>query len=350
MAEVDGFFLNFLPGLEQVDRVVRDALQVIDGVQQGVDGAVVLAGKCLGTQLDQIGTQNVLVMVHSVFLAVHLVGNGFIPLVGQGHGLQQGGAADLGHIAAGQHSAANGNGRGGKQAFVQQGMLLARLILAVRHGQDGQLFQHAVERQQDGGGHNVEYRVHNGNAKGVGGFVVERESQQRMQPVKTAQEHQRADEVKVQMNKCGALSIFVGTGRGDQRGNGGADVLAHDDGNRRRIGDGTGGGEGLQNTHRSGGRLQHSRQHGTGQHAQNRVFEAQKQVHEPGLIGQRTHGGGHGVHTGHQDGKAHHDLAHAAAAVLILAQHIKEDADKAKDGGPRVGVQHLDGEGITLQA
>ncbi len=96
-----------------------------------------------------------------------------------------------------------------------------------------------------------------------------------MQPVKTAQEHQRADEVKVQMNKCGALSIFVGTGRGDQRGNGGADVLAHDDGNRRRIGDGTGGGEGLQNTHRSGGRLQHSRQHGTGQHAQNRVFEAQ---------------------------------------------------------------------------
>ena len=31
--------------------------------------------------------------------------------------LQQGGAADLGHIAAGQHSAANGNGRGGKQAM-----------------------------------------------------------------------------------------------------------------------------------------------------------------------------------------------------------------------------------------
>ena len=152
------------------------------------------------------------------------------------------------------------------------------------------------------------------------------------------------------MNKCGALSIFVGTGRGDQRGNGGADVLAHDDGNRRRIGDGTGGGEGLQNTHRSGGRLQHSRQHGTGQHAQNRVFEAQNRSMNQGSIGQRTHGGGHGVHTGHQDGKAHHDLAHAAAAVLILAQHIKEDADKAKDGGPRVGVQHLDGEGITLQA
>lgn len=75
------------------------------------------------------------------------------------------------------------------------------------------------------------------------------------------------------MNKCGALSIFVGTGRGDQRGNGGADVLAHDDGNRRRISDGTGGGEGLQNTHRSGGRLQHSRQHGTGQHAQNWVLK-----------------------------------------------------------------------------
>ena len=37
VAEVDGFFLNFLPGLEQVDRVVRDALQVIDGVQQGVE-------------------------------------------------------------------------------------------------------------------------------------------------------------------------------------------------------------------------------------------------------------------------------------------------------------------------
>ncbi len=38
---------------------------------------------------------------------------------------------------------------------------------------------------------------------------LSKENQQRMQPVKTAQEHQRADDVKVQMNHCGALAFLL---------------------------------------------------------------------------------------------------------------------------------------------
>ena len=190
--------------------------------------------------------------------------------------------------------------------------------------------------------------MNDGDAEGVGGLVKERELDERVQPVEPAQKEDRADNVKIEMDEGGALGVFVGTGGGNQRCDGGADVLAHDDGHGGGVGDGAGAGQRLQDT--DGGRrgLQNSRQHCARDNAKDGIFEAEEQVHEPRLIGQRGHGMGHRVHAGHQNGEAQHNFTNAALAVL--ANHIHPDADKAEDRAPGIGVHHLGDEAVTLEA
>ena len=130
--------------------------------------------------------------------------------------------------------------------------------------------------------------------------------------------------------------------------NGGADVLAHDDGHGGGVGDSTRAGQRLQDAHRRRGRLQHGSQHSAGNDAQHRVAEAKEEIHEPGLIGQGRHGVGHSVHAGHQNGETQQDLAYAALAVLT--DHIQPDADEAQDRAPGIGVEHFGDKALALEA
>ena len=57
------------------------------------------------------------------------------------------------------------------------------------------------------------------------------------QPVEPAQEENRADNVKIEMDEGGALCVLVCTPPRDQRRDGCADVLAHDDGHGSGVGD-----------------------------------------------------------------------------------------------------------------
>ena len=262
--------------------------------------------------------------------------------------MQQCGAADLGHIAAGEHGAGHGHGRGGEQTFVKQGVFLLLVGGGVGHGQDGQLFQRAVERQQNGRCNDVENRMNDGDTEGIGRGVKEAEADQCMQAVEPAQEDDGADDVEIEMDERRTLGVFVCTGRGDQSRDGGADVLAHDDRNGGGVGDSTRAGQRLQDTDSRRRRLQHSRKHRTGNYAKDGVGKAEEQIHEPGLVRQGGHRARHSVHASHQDGEAQQDLADAALAVL--ADHIKPDADKAEDGAPRIGVEHLGQEAVALQA
>ena len=348
LAELYRFIADFLSGLDEVDGVVADALKVADGVQQRVDGAVIILREVLGAQFDKVGTQHVLVVVHGIFLARDLVRNGIVPDAGRGHSLQKRRAADLCHIAAHQHRAPDGDGGGGQQTFVQQGVLLAAVAGGIRHGHNGKALQHAVEGQQDRGGDHVEHGMHNGNAEGVGGFVKEAKADDGVQPVEPQQEHHGADEVEIQVDKGGALGVFVGARAGDQRRDGGADVLTHNDGHGGGKGDRPRGAERLQNTHAGRAGLQHGSKHRTGNNAQNGVFKAEEQLHKPRFVGKGTHGGGHNAHAGHQNGEAQHNFAHAAAAVL--AEGVQPDTDKAQNGTPRIGVEHLGEEAVPLQA
>ena len=302
----------------------------------------------LGAQLDKVGAQHVLIMVNGVLFAQDFVGDGVIPDAGGGHGLQKRGAADFRHIAAGQHGAAHGHGRGGQQTVVQQSVLLLFVGGGIGHGQDGKLLQHTVERQQDRGRHDIKDCVDDGNAEGVGRVGKEAEPDQRVQAVEPAQEDDGADQVEIQMDKGGALGVLVGTGGGDQRSDGGADVLAHDDGHGSGVGDRAGAGQCLQDTDGRRRGLQNSRQHRARNDAEDRVFEAEEQIHEPRLVGQRGHGMGHRVHAGHQNREAQQDFTDAALAVL--ADHIHPDADEAEDRAPRGRVHHLGEEAVALQA
>ena len=347
-AEFDVLVADLLRRFDNVHGVVGDALKVADGVQQRVDGAVILHGQMLGAQFDKVGAQHVLIVVNGVLLADDLVGDGVIPGAGGGHGLQERGAADLGHIAAGQHGAAHGHGRRSQQTLVQQGVLLLFVGRGVGHGQNGQLFQQAVERQQNSCRYYVKNCVYDGDAEGVGRLVEEGKTDQRVQPVEPAQEEDRADNVKIEMDEGGALCVLVCTRRGDQRRDGGADVLAHDDGHGSGVGDRAGAGQGLQDTDGRRRGLQNSRQHRARNDAEDRVFEAEEQIHEPRLVGQRGHGMGHRVHAGHQNREAQQDFTDAALAVL--ADHIQPDADEAEDRAPRGRVHHFCEEAVALQA
>ena len=347
LAELDALVPNLLGGLDEVDGMVADAFKIVDGVQQRVDAAQVLMGQPLAGQLDQIGAQNVLVMIHRVLLAEHLVGDGVVPFAGGGHGLQHRSAADLRHIRAGEHRTAHRHRGGGEQTLVQQGVLFLALVGVVGHRHDGQSFQHAAEGQQHRRSDDVENGVHDGNAEGVGGLVKEGEVEHRVEAVEAQQENDGADEVEIQVDEGGAPGVFVGARRRDDRRGGGADVLAHDDGHRSGEADRAGGGQHLQNAHRSGGGLQQRREHRARHHAEQRVGEFGEQLHEPGFVGEGLHGAGHGVHAGHEDGKAQQNFAHAAAAVL--AGHVQHHADKAQNGAPCVGVEHLGDKAVPLQ-
>ena len=328
--------------------MVRDALEIADGVQQGVDRAVIVGGEMLGAELDQVGAQHVLVMVDGVLFALDLVGDGIVPLMSGGHDLQQRGAADLGHIAAGEHGAGDSHRRSCQQTIIQQGVLLLFVGGGVGYGHDGQLFQQAVEGQQDGGGDYVKNGMHHGDAESIGRRIKEAETDQRMQAVEAEQEDDGADDVEIEMDEGRAFGVFVRTGRGDQRCNGGADVLAHDDGHGGGVGDSTRAGQRLQDAHRRRGRLQHGSQHSAGNDAQHRVAEAEEEIHEPGLISQGRHGVGHSVHAGHQNGETQQDLAYAALAVLT--DHIQPDADEAQDRAPGIGVEHFGDKALALEA
>ena len=346
VAEADVLVPDLLRGLDEVHGVIGDAFKVADGMQQGVDGAVVLFAQGAAGQLHQVGAQNVLVMVDGVFLAADFIGNGIVPFAGGGHGLQQGSAADLSHIAAHQHGTVDGHGGGGEQTLVQQGVLLR--FLAVRHGEDGQTDQQLVEGQQDSGGHHVEDGVDDGNVEGGGLVVIEGEMEHGVQGIEPAQEHRGADDVEVQVDHGGAAGVLVGTGGGDQRGDTGADVLAHDDGHGCRHGHyAGGGGQRLQDTHGGGGGLDDGGEQSAHQHAQNGVGEGQEQLAKPGRVGQGRGGAGHQIHASHEDGEAQEDLAHAL--FTVLAEHEHDNAHKAQQGAPGIGAEHLDKEALALQ-
>ena len=68
VGEADALVLHLLGGFQQIHRVVADPLKIADGVQQGVHALAVGVAELVGGQLDQVGAQSVLVVVHLLLL------------------------------------------------------------------------------------------------------------------------------------------------------------------------------------------------------------------------------------------------------------------------------------------
>ena len=171
-----------------------------------------------------------------------------------------------------------------EQALVQ---LCRRVgMLAVWDDPVGELFKKAAARQQHCSAQDIEDRVNNGDMEGINRGSYKSKVENGIRSFKSGQTDQRTDDIEAQMDDCGAAGILVGADRGEHGRDAGADVLAHDDGDGRTVADGAGGGKRLQDTDRGGGRLDDAGQDCTGQHAEDRVGEHQKELREVGVIPQ----------------------------------------------------------------
>ena len=344
--EVDLFGVHLLRGFQKVHGMVTDALEIADGMEQGVHALAVCVVQLTAGELDQIGAECVLVLVHLALLVPDLLGQRVVPGMGQAHGLHDAHTGQLGHISGGRTGAGHRHSGGVQQTIVQQGKAL--FLGVVGDGEDGQPFQNIRKGEQDEGSRDVEGRVHDGNAPCGDGLIDKVEVHHSVQAVETGQKDHDADDVEVEMDHGGAAGVLVRAHRGEQRRHTGADVLAHDDGDGAAVGDDTGGAQGLQDADAGTGALDDASDQCTHQNAEDGVGEADKEVGEPCLALQRLDGIGHGGHAGHQDGKADEDGADAL--FLLALAHIEQDADEGEERAEGGGLEHLDPDAVALQA
>ena len=137
--------MDFLGGFIDVAGMVADALEVADGVQQHADFVAVLLGQIPSGELDQIGADLVFIRINDIFVLFHAVGAFGIPFMGQGHGLQQIGAHQFGHVVGLAAAVLHCHGGSGQQTLVQHFGLAG--VFMVRDCEVCQLFQSTGKRK-----------------------------------------------------------------------------------------------------------------------------------------------------------------------------------------------------------
>ena len=327
--------------------VVADALQIADGVQQQGHGPAVIHRQGLGGQLHQVGANLVLVLVQLILHLAHQLGVLLVVGGDEAQGTLDGGAGQVGHADGQLVALLQSDGRSDQQALVQQHDLgLLGLFL---DGGAGQLHQQLVEGQQGQGAHHVEHRVDHGDIELVDAVVEEGHGDEDLQDKEQNEEGNGTNDVEIQMNESSPTGVLVGAHRGEHGGDGGADVLAQDDGDGGAKGHRTRGGQGLQDTHRGGGGLDDGGESRASQHAQDGVGEHQQDVGELRYVLQTGHSPGHGVHAEHESGKAQQNGADVPLAV-VLEEHIQHHADDGQNGGEGGGLEQLNKEAVALNA
>ena len=336
--ELQILFLHFFGAFQNVHGMVGNTFEIADHLQELCGFFTFVFTDLSAGKLDQIGTQQVLIMVGLIFRLMNGL-RGFFVIMAQAlqrilHGVD----GRIAHIHS-QHMAPFQRQRGGiEQTGVQFGHSFR--LLGVGHQGANQLFQKTRHGEQHSGAEHVEAAVGNSDGKRGGSCTQQHRIKDPLHYIIQCQAQNRTDHVEAQVDQRGALGVFAGTHGRNKRRDTGTDILTHDDGNGAAEGDLTGHGQGLQHTHRSRGRLNGSRQQCAGQHAQHRVGEHHKQLTEGRHVGQSLQGAGHDIHTQHQSGKAQQDVA-GLLALFILAQHHVTHADQAQNGGERGGFEHL---------
>ena len=234
------FARHLLGGGENVDGVVGDALKVADGLQKLGRFLALGAAQLLRAELDKIGAEDVLIVVAALLVVADALGE--LRCVGGecGEGIVQRTHGALGHLTGDSAALAQGERGRGQQTFVKFGDDLNARI--VGHDAAGKLFKKAARGQEDRRAEKVERRVRDGDAVHRGGFVQKRGSERRAHDAKEREQHHNANDIEKEVHNGGTLGVFVRADRGDHGRDGGADVLAHDDGDgggvAHRAGDG----------------------------------------------------------------------------------------------------------------
>ena len=331
----------------EVHAVVADTLEVADGVENTGNHTDIVGGSALLGDMHQVTAQAVLIDVQLVLVFGDLGLPGFGVLVILLHGKAEGLPGQVAHLPGKVCTLGNSHSRGTQQQGVQEGDL--PVLLVFLHHLLGQLFQLLGEGQQQAGGENIEDGVAHGDAGGGNGGSQELEAHNGVGTVEQHQADGGTDEVEGGVDGGDLLCVAVDADGADDRSNGGADVLAHDDGNGGAVADGAGEGQGLQNTNRSGGGLDDGGEDRAEQHTQDGIGEGGEQAGEGGHFRNGLHGAAHELHAGHQHGEAHQHPADVPAA-LLLGSHDEQNADEGQQGREILGFEELHEDVAALKA
>ena len=342
VGEFELLVVHLTRALHDVDGVIAHALEVHNEVDELVDRLALVLRELLVRQLDEILGDGGLQRVHDLLAVVHgHDGLGVIPEQQRdGRGVVVARVAR--HRLHGALGLLDGDGGGVEQALVQHRNVGHRLfVLAVGDGPLGQPRENFRERHEEERHHNVEQRVEIRDVAHVHRLVPPREPDHGAQAVDHGHEHERADDVEIQMHHGAALGRLRRADGRDERRGARADVLPEDDGHGASPRDEARRGQRLQNAHGRRRRLDGHRDEDARQNAEQRVLQRGEQLDEQRRVAQRFHGRGHRVHAREQQAEADHDLADVAL-FRRFQKHVQNRADERHDRREAVGLAQLE--------
>ena len=287
--------------------------------------------------LYKISAQPVFVLIHNRLIFMHQRDLRFIIIMQQRHRRIQCLAGHFCHMCTGDTALVHC-----KRRILQETVILCRqslqctccalLVLAIAHGKDRQTLQYPVERKPDHSCKNIKGRMNHCDTGCICRILQEGKMYKHIRRVEQNHEHNRTDQIKIQMYKCGTLRIFLCSDRGNERCHTRTDILSHNNRERRTVRDRSGHTQCLQNTNRCRRALNNRCQQCTCQHTENRILKHQKDIRKLRNIRKRLYRTAHRLHTKHQHRKADHDRACILLLILFRKQQ-KADTNDRQDRG-----------------
>ena len=225
--------MHLLGGLNDVHRVVADALKIADELQKLSDLLAGGVAERLRAELKQVSSEHILVLVGFVLALAHLLRGLGVKLHDAVDGLFQRAGCIVCHILGDNAALLERERRSREKALVERD--LGILFLAVGNEADRELFKQPGRRQQQRRAGNVERRVRDRNAVHRCALAEYCRSCNGADNAEHREPHHRADDVERQVDDSRALCVAARADGGDQRRDAGADVLAHYDGYGRGV-------------------------------------------------------------------------------------------------------------------
>ena len=340
-------FLQFFCLFHNVHRIVADALELGNKIQQFGHSVALIVAQLLIGHLDQIVGDCHLHAVDQVFTHPDGADGILVHLQQQRCSQIHIAGSTAGHLDHSALSLLQGHSRAFEQTFIQhRHAQLLCFLGAVRHSEQCQLGQHAAAGQEQQHGAHAGKGVDVCDGALVHHIVPHGDANGKLHRIHQRQQDHAANDVEVQMDQCSALAVLGGAANGEQRRKGRADVCAQNNGDGRAEGDQTRAGQCLQDTHRCRGGLDDHRDHHAHQNAQNGIRHGNEQILEHGALTQRSHTGVHQAHAGKQDAEAQHDLADVLP-FSAAQEHIKNAANKCHHGRKGLGLDQCQPETVT---
>ena len=338
LAEAGLLVVQLLGLFHDVHGIVANALELGDKVQQlGHRVALVVAQLLIG-QLDQIVGDLHLHAVDQVLAHLNGAHGLLVHLQKQRRGQTHVASGTAGHLDHSVLSLLQSHSRALVQTLVQhRHAQLLCFLHATGHREHRQAAQHSAARQEQQHGAYAGQSMDVCNGALVHHIAPHGDADGELHRIDQRQQDHTADDVEVQVDERGPLTILGRAADGEQRGERRTDMRTQNDGDGRTEGDKPCAGQCLQNTH--GGRrgLDDHGDHHAHQNTQNGVCHSDEQILKDCALPQGCHAGIHQAHAGKQDTEAQHDLTDILL-FGIAQEHIKNAANKRHHGGKGLGL------------